>query len=160
MGWVALDWIRIGLNVQPDCLIGQFLCNRVQRFRIWHWKTVNIEKKIFFGKIFIWNDSYRSFPRRFFIILGIGFISRKSRGWRSEICSHERRMSPLCQGDICVTLTEWTVLMLIEPFANALFAKSMLAIWCIQWIFKHTFKIILYTLYDRAYYMPHISISL
>ena len=40
MGLVALDWIRIALNVQPDCLIGQFLCNRAQRFRIWHWKNV------------------------------------------------------------------------------------------------------------------------
>ena len=30
------------------------------------------------------NNSYRSFPRRFFIIRGIGFISRKSSGWRSE----------------------------------------------------------------------------
>ena len=125
-------------------------------------KNREYRKKIFFGKIFIRNHSYRSFPRRFFIILGIGFISRKSRGWRSEICSHELWMSTMCQGDICVTLTEWTVLMLVEPFANALFAKSMLAIWCIQWIFKHTYKIILYILYMiyRAYYMPHISISL
>ena len=30
------------------------------------------------------NNSYRSFPRRFFIIRGIGFMSRSRSGWRSE----------------------------------------------------------------------------
>ena len=44
------------------------------------------------------------------------------------------------QCGIYVTLTKGAILMLIEPFADAFFAKCMLAIGCIQWIFKHTYN--------------------
>ena len=46
----------------------------------------------------------------------------------------------LSQYTIYVVLTKGAILMLIEPFADAFFAKCMLAIGCIQWIFKHTYK--------------------